>query len=343
MTGRGRGHAADAVVRSAGTWRVGCTLALALFFAAVTPAQTRPAAKVHRVGFLGVTSPKSHGAFLAAFREGLKERGYVDGKNLVIEARWAEGHYDRLPGLAAELVALNVDLILTHGTPGCRAAKEATTTIPIVSGVVGDAVATGLVQNLARPGGNLTGMTFFFADLNAKRLELLKEAIPGLKRVAALLNDANRGNVVTFEAMAKTARVVNVEVVPVSTRSPEDFDRAFAQISQSRADAVSVYEDALFLAEAARLAALAERHHIPSIGFREFAEAGGLLAFGVDFRDSWFRAAGFADRILKGAKPSDLPMEQPDKYDTVVNLKAAKGLRLTIPRRVLVRASTVIE
>ncbi len=213
-------------------------LVVALLLAVAIAPHAQPAAKVYRIGFLGTTSPKSHGAFMDSFREGLRERGYIEGKNVTIEYRWAESDYGRLPALAAELVQLNVDLILTHGTPGARAAKEATTTIPIVVAIAGDAVATGLVSSLARPGGNLTGSTFFFPELNAKRLEMLKEALPSLKRVAVLLNDDNRGNVVTFDAMTKTARSVNVEVVQVATRNPDDFERAFAQIARSGAQAV---------------------------------------------------------------------------------------------------------
>jgi putative ABC transport system substrate-binding protein len=318
-------------------------LVVTLLLVAVVATPGQPVAKVYQIGFLGITSPKSHGAFVEAFREGLRERGYVEGKNVTIEYRWAESDYSRLPALAAELVRLNVDLILTHGTPGTRAAKEATKTIPIVVAIVGDAVATGLVPSLARPGGNLTGSTFFFPELNAKRLEILKEALPSLKRVAALLNDDNRGNVVTFDAMVKTARSINVEVVQVATRNPDDFERAFTQIARAGAQAVVVYEDALFLAQAARLAALAERHRLPSIGFREYADAGGLLGFGVDFPAVWRRAAGFVDRIFKGARPADVPLQQPEKFDTVVNLRTAKILRLTIPPRVLQRADMVID
>jgi putative ABC transport system substrate-binding protein len=306
-------------------------------------AQEPKAGKVRRIGFLGTTSPKSHGAFVDAFRAGLRERGYSEGKNVTLEYRWAESDYGRLPVLAAELVRANVDLILTHGTPGGLAAKAATTTIPIVVTVVGDPVTTGLVESLARPGGNLTGSSFFFPELNAKRIELLKEALPGLKRAAVLMNGSNPSNVVTFDAMANTARTVGVDVVQVLARSPDDFDAAFAQITKARAEAVAVYEDPLFIAQAARLAALAERHRLPSVGFREYAEAGGLLAYGIDFPDVWRRAAGFVDRIFKGAKPSELPMEQAGKFDTVVNLRTAKALRLTISPKVLLRADTVIE
>lgn len=306
-------------------------------------AQEPKTGKVWRIGFLGTTSRTSHGAFMDAFREGLREHGYFEGKNVTIEYRWAESDYGRLPALAVELVRLNVDLILTHGTPGARAAKAATTTIPIVVTLTGDAVATGLVQSLARPGGNLTGSTFFFPELNAKRIEMLKEALPGVKRVAVLMNGTNPSNVVTFDAMAQTARSVGVDTVQVLARSPDDFDGAFAQIVKARAEAVTVYEDPLFVAQAARLAGLAGRHRLPSIGFREYADSGGLLAFGVDFPDVWRRAAGFVDRIFRGARPSEMPMEQAGKFETVVNLRTAKTLRLTIPPKVLLRASTVIE
>lgn len=316
-------------------------VALGLLLAAVS-GEGQPT-KVWRIGFLGTTSPKSHGAFVDAFRAGLAERGYVEGKHVTIDYRWAESDYGRLPALAAELVRSNVDVILTHGTPGGQAAKGATATIPIVVAITGDAVTTGLVQSLARPGTNVTGVTFFLAELNAKRVEMLKEALPGLKRVAVLMNADNPANVATFEAMAQTARTVGVEAVQVLARSPADFDSAFAKVSQARAGALALYEDPLFVAQAARLAALAERHRLPSIGFREYADAGGLLAFGIHFPDVWRRAAGFVDRIFKGARPADVPMEQPGKFDTVVNLKTAKTLGLTIPPKILLRAETVIE
>lgn len=300
-------------------------------------------AKVHRIGFLGTTSPKSHGAFLDAFRDGLRERGYVEGRNVTIESRWAESDYGRLPALAADLVRLNVDVILTHGTPGARAAKDATPTIPIVVALAGDVVATGLVASLARPGGNLTGVSFFFPELNAKRLEMLKEALPSIKRVGVLMNDTNPANLVTFDAMTRTARSVKLDTVKIFAKSLEGFERAFAEIERTRCEAVVIYEDPLFVAQAAPLAALAQRHRLPSVGFGEYADAGGLLGFGVNFPDAWRRAAGFVDRIFKGGKPADLPMEQPGKYDTVVNLRTAKALRLTIGSRVLHRAERILE
>jgi putative tryptophan/tyrosine transport system substrate-binding protein len=306
-------------------------------------ATAEQATKMYRLGFLGTTSPRSHGAFVEAFRQGLRERGYLEGKNLVIDYRWAESDYARLPALAAELVQLKVDVILTHSTPGARAAKAATTTIPIVIAITGDAVATGLVQSLTHPGGNVTGVTFFYPELNAKRIEMLKEALPAAKRVAVLLNDSNRGNVVTFDAVTKTARAVGVEVIQISARSVEELDRAFQQIGRARCEALTVYEDPLFVAHATRLAALANRYRVPSVGFREYAEAGGLLGFGVYFPEAWHRAADFVDRIFKGAKPGDLPMEQAGKFETIVNLKTAKLLGLTIPPKILLRAETIIE
>jgi putative ABC transport system substrate-binding protein len=306
-------------------------------------ARGQRAERVYRIGLLGLTSPKSHGAFVDAFRAGLRERGYVEGGNVVIESRWAEGDYGRLPALAAELVHLNVDLILTHGTPGGQAARAATTTIPIVVAIVADAVDTGLVQSLGQPGGNLTGTTFFFPDVNAKRLEMLKEALPRLKRVAVLMNDTNPANVATFDAMTRMARTVGIDAIEVYARSPEGFESAFRDMTRARGEAVAVYEDGLFIAQAKPLAALAERHRLPSVGFREFAEAGGLLGFGVNFPDVWRRAAGYAHRILKGARPAELPMEQAGRFDTVVNLRTARALRLTIQPKILLRAETVIE
>jgi len=315
-----------------------------LFLLVPRPACGQPTGKLQRIGFLGSTSPRAqHGPFLEEFRAGLRERGYVEGKHFTIDARWAEGDYGRLPTLAADLVRQKVDLILTHGSPGAQAAKAATTTIPIVIAVVGDAVATRIVPSLARPGGNITGSSFFFGDLNAKRIEMLKEALPAVKRVAALMNDSNVGNVVTLETMSRTARSVGIELVQIFANSPDDFEGAFAQIAKAHAEAVVVIEDALFVAQVDRLASLATRHRLPSVGFREYADAGGLLAFGVSFPDVWRRAAVFADRIFRGARPGDLPMEQPQKFDTVVNLRTARALRLTIPPKVLRRADTVIE
>jgi putative tryptophan/tyrosine transport system substrate-binding protein len=299
--------------------------------------------RVYRIGFLGATSPSGYALQVEAFRAGLRELGYVQGKNIVIEFRWAEGRYARLPELAAELVRLKPDVLVTHAIAGTRAAKRATATIPIVMGVAGDAVATGLVEGLARPGGNVTGSSFFFPELNAKRLEVLKEALPRLSRVGVLLNPDNPANVAMLRAMEETAQSVKVQLQAVEVRSPADFEGAFATIMKGRTGALAVCDDALLIAEAARIAGLARMNRLPTIGFIEYAKAGGLLAFGVDFPELWRRAAGFVDKILKGAKPADLPVEQPTKFQVVVNLKTAKALGLTIPQSILVRADEVIQ
>jgi len=317
-------------------------LVLSLVAAPLT-GEAQQAGRVYRIGFLGATSVSGYAPQVQAFRGGLRDLGYVEGKNLVIDFRWAEGNYARLPELAAELVLLKPDVLVTHAPAGTRAAKRATATIPIVMGVVGDAVAMGLVESLARPGGNVTGSSFFFPELNAKRLEVLKEALPRLSRVGVLLNPDNPANVATLRAMEETARSVKVQLHVVEVRSPAGFESAFATIVKGRAGALAVYDDAMLIAEAARIAALARKNRLPTIGFIEYAKAGGLLAFGVNFPDLWRRAAGFVDKILKGAKPADLPVEQPTKFEVVVNLKTAKALGIKIPQAVLLRADEVIK
>jgi len=316
--------------------------ALGLFPAPLT-GEAQQAGRVYRIGFLGATSASGYAPQVQAFRRGLRDLGYVEGKNLVIDFRWAEGNYARLPELAAELVLLKPDVLVTHAPAGTLAAKQATATIPIVMGVVGDAVAMGLVESLARPGGNVTGSSFFFPELNAKRLEVLKEALPRLSRVGVLLNPDNPANVATLRAMEEAARSVKIQLHAVEVRSPAEFEGAFATMVKGRAGALAVYDDAMLIAEAARIADLARKSRLPTIGFIEYAKAGGLLAFGVNFPDLWRRAAGFVDKILKGAKPADLPVEQPTKFELVINLKTAKALGLKIPQSVLIRADEVIE
>jgi ABC-type uncharacterized transport system substrate-binding protein len=279
-----------------------CGLTLATM-ATPLAAEGQQAGKMHRIAFLGSTSPSGYASQMKAFRGGLRDLGYVEGQSLVIEFRWAQGKYERLPELVAELVRLKPDVLVTHGVPGTLAAKRATDTIPIVIGVVGEAVAIGAVEGLARPGGNVTGSSFFVPELNAKRLEVLKEAFPRLSRVGVLLNRDNAVNAIVFKAM----------------------------------------DDAMLLAHAERIADVARKFQLPTIGFVECARAGGLLAYGVNFADLWRRAAGFVDKILKGAKPADLPVEQPTKFELVINLKTAKALGLTIPQTLLQRADEVIQ
>ena len=306
-------------------------------------AEAQPAGKVYRIAFLGSTSPSGYASQMEAFRGGLRDLGYVESQNLVIEFRWAQGKYDRLPELAAELVRLKPDVLVTHGVPGTLAAKRATDTIPIVMGVVGEAIAIGAVEGLARPGRNITGSSFFVPELNAKRLEVLKEALPRLRRVGVLLNRDNPVNATVLKAMEHTAQALKIQLRSVEVRDPADFEDAVSTLVKERADAIAVQDDAMLFAQVRRIADLARRHHVPTIGFVDYARAGGLLAYGVNFADLWRRAAGFVDKILKGAKPADLPVEQATKFDLVINLKTAKALGLTIPQSLLLRAYQVIQ
>jgi putative ABC transport system substrate-binding protein len=306
-------------------------------------ARAQQAGKLHRIGFLGSATAAGSAKAVESLRTGLREFGYVEGTNVVIEFRWAEGIYDRLPRLVAELIATNVDVLITHGTPGTRVAKQATTTIPIVMAISGDAIATGLVRSLARPEANLTGSTFFLPQLNAKRLELLKEACPRISRPAALSNPDNPVSRPIIPAMQAAAAPLSliVEVVPVP--DPSHFSLAFAAMARSRIDSVVVTEDGEFAASFRAIAALALANKLPSIGAVEYAEAGGLFGYGVNILDLYRRAAYFVDRILKGAKPADLPIEQPTKFELIVNLKTAKTLVLAMSETFLVRADRVIE
>jgi putative tryptophan/tyrosine transport system substrate-binding protein len=299
--------------------------------------------KVHRIGLLSSVTAAGYARQLEALRQGLRELGYIEGKNLVIEYRWAEGKYDRLAELAAELVRLKVNLIVTHGTPGSRAAKQATTTIPIVIAVSGDAVATGLVQSVARPGGNITGATFFFPELNAKRLEILKEGVPHISRVGVLLNPSNPATLLAFKAMEVAAASLNLELHRFEVRGPDEFASAFSAMVERRVEAVEIIDDPMLIANAPWIADFAMRSRLPAIGFKEFVEGGGLMAYAVDFPAIWRRAAIFIDKILKGANPADLPVEQATKFELIVNLKTAKALGITIPPAILLRVDEVIE
>ena len=307
------------------------------------PARTQQTGKVPRIGFLGATSESEYRAQFDAFRQGLRVLGYVEGKTLIIESRWAEGHYERLPALAVELVGLPVDLLVTHGTPGTRAAQRATATIPIVMANSGDAVATGLVVSLAQPGGNITGSTFFDPELTAKGLELLKEAVPPIRRVAVLVNSANPIKGPTLQAVVPTVRSLKLELHPFEARGPEEFENAFAAMAEQRVDALTIGQDGMFIGNARALAALAAKSRLPATAFKEFAQAGGLMAYGVNLPGQFRRAAVFVDKILKGAKPADLPVERATRFELVINLKTAKALGLTIPQSLLMRADEVIE
>jgi ABC-type uncharacterized transport system substrate-binding protein len=311
--------------------------------AAPLPAHTQQTAKVPLIGFLGLASASSSARQLESLRAGLRDLGYREGQNVVIDYRWAEGEYERLSDLASELVRLRVDILVTHGTPGALAAKRATATIPIVVATSADAIALGLVESLARPGGNVTGSTFLVPEVNAKRLEIFKEPFPRTGHMAVLVNPNNPAMGPIIQAMKRTAKSLKMELHQFPVRGPNEFAAAFSSMTKSRVDAVAIIEEPMFQANAGVLAGLAMQKRLPSAGFKEFAEAGGLLGYGADIIRLFRRAAYFVDRILKGAKPADLPIEQPTKFELVINLKTAKALGLTIPPSVLGRADQVIE
>jgi ABC-type uncharacterized transport system substrate-binding protein len=307
-------------------------------------ARGQPSGKVHRIGFLGVFSYPEFRRRVDTLRAGLRQLGYEEGKNIVIYYRWAEGRYDRLPELAAELVKLNVDVIVTHTTPGSRAAKQATSTIPIVVAAVVDPVDAGLVDSLARPGGNLTGLTFFFAELCAKRVELIKEAIPTLTRLAVFVDPANSSHPIALAAMQRTASALRVELVPIEVKASDDIATAIATATR-QAPALVVIEgvSGVSISNARKIAGFALQSRVPMIGFKPHAEAGALMAYGVDLVDLFYRSAAFVDKILKGTPPADLPIERAVKFDLIINLKSAKTLGLELPTSLLIRADEVIE
>jgi putative ABC transport system substrate-binding protein len=309
-------------------------------------AEAQQAAKVARIGYLALNRAAAPDV-LEAFLQGLRDLGYVEGRNLVIEYRDAEGKPERLPALAAELVALKVEVIVAPGTLAALAAKQATRTIPIVFPSVGDPVTDGLVTSLARPGGNVTGLSPFGEELVGKRLELLTQAVPGVSRVAVLWQPGavpERTEKDILKGADVAARALGVRPQFVEARGPADFDRAFSDMTRVRASALTVLPYAMFINERRHLVDLAAKNRLPAVyGLREFVDAGGLMAYGPDRADMYRRAATYVDKILKGAKPGDLPVEQPTKFELVINLKTAKALGLTIPQSLLQRADEVIR
>ncbi len=299
-------------------------------------------AKIPRVGVLSVGTSSRATTQIEALRAGLRELGYVEGRNISFEFRSAEGNYDRLPEMAADLVRLNVDLIVSSGTPVTQAVKAATKTIPIVMIGVGDPVGTGLVASLARPGGNVTGTSNLSPPLMVKRLELLKEAHPAVRRVAVLLNPANPAQKLSFEAMETAARSLKVEIQKFEVRNLAEIRSAFSAMAKQRFDGVAVAHDTILLANAGTIAELAAKQRIASSGNIEYAGAGGLIGYD-SITDIYRYSATYVDKILKGAKPADLPVEQPSKFGVVVNMKTAKALGIKIPGSILVRADRVIK
>jgi putative ABC transport system substrate-binding protein len=281
---------------------------------------------------------------LEAFRQGLRELGYVEGQNIILDERWAEGRVERLPDLVADLVRLKVDVLVVASTPGALAAKSATQTIPVVMVNVGDPVGSGLVASLARPGGNLTGLSLLNPELHGKRLQLLKEVLPKVSRVAVLTNPGNQVHAAFWREAQVAARKLAVQLQPLELRGPEDFESAFTSAARGRAGAVLAFDDPLTLGYKTWIVALAAKHRLPAMyGFREFPDVGGLMSYGPRSVDNYRRAATYVDKILKGTKPADLPVEQPMRFEFVINMKTAKALSLSIPPAVLVRVDQMIE
>ena len=312
--------------------------------AAPLPVQAQPA-KIPRIGWLGGQARETAHPYVGAFQRGLKDLGWVEGQNLAIEWRFSGGRAELLPGFAEELVRLRVDLIVVPSTPTALAAKKATQTIPLVTVAVGDPVALGLVANMGRPGGNITGLTNSVGhEIAGKQLELLKEIVPKASRVAVLWNPGTPGNALWLREAEAAGRAFGLELQPLEARSPNDFQRAFAAMSAKRAGALLVLVDVMLATNRTRLADLAAQSRLPAMyGAREPVEAGFLMSYGANTPDLFRRAAIYVDKILKGAKPGDLPIEQPTKFELVVNLKTAKALGLTIPPAVLARADEVIQ
>jgi putative tryptophan/tyrosine transport system substrate-binding protein len=308
------------------------------------PAEAQQPTKNPRIGYLSGSSPSNSPARSEAFWQGLRELGYVEGKNIVIEQRYAEGKFDRLPALAAELVRLKVDIIVTAGPQTTRPAKQATSTIPIVMAQDPDPVGNEFVASLARPGGNITGLATFAPELSGKQLELLKETVPKLSRVAVFGTSINPGNAQSLREVELAAQAFGVKLQYLDVLSPKDFETAFRAAGKWRADAVLMLPGSVLGLQRAQLADLAVKSRLPAIYPQaEFTEAGGLMYYGTNTPDLFRRAATFVDKILKGAKPADLPVEQPTKFEFIINLKAAKQIGLTIPPSVLARADRVVK
>jgi putative ABC transport system substrate-binding protein len=307
-------------------------------------AQESKAGTTARIGRLSPLSAEADAPNLEAFRKGLRDLGWVEGRSFILETRFADGKPDQLPGLAAELVRQRVDLILTGSSPGALAARKATGTIPIVMVTTGDPVGDGLVSSLARPGGNVTGVTALGQVLNTKRLELIKEAVPGVTRVAVLIDPASIYTAPFLKEREGAARALELELRTLEARDPDQFEKAFAAMAQERVGALMVQTTAMFITNRKRIVELAAKSRVPAVyGEREFVDAGGLMFDGAGLADMYRDAAVYADKILKGAKPADLPVEQPTKLELIINLKAAKALGVRIPPSVLVRADQVVE
>ncbi len=312
--------------------------------AAAWPVAAHAQPKIPRVGFMGNSTAALEANLVGSFRDGLRELGYEEGRNIVIEYRWADGKYERFPTLIAELIVAKVNVIVTAGTPAALAVKKATTTVPLVMVAVGDPVGTGLVPSLARPGGNLTGLSSIAPDLEGKRLDILREVVPTLSHVAMFFNSLNPFHVASMRQAHAAAQAMGIKLQEHDIRKSEDLDGAFAAIRKERPDALLILADRVFLHNRQRMMDFTEEQRLPNVNaYKELVEAGGLMSYGPSYEDMHKRAAIYVDKIIKGAKPADLPIEQPSKFTFVVNLKAAKALGVTIPPSLLTLADEVIE
>jgi putative ABC transport system substrate-binding protein len=321
-------------------------LALLMLGAAPVVSLAQRQGKIWRVGFLTARRrPDSIDSdFIGAFPRGMRELGYVEGKNLVIEWRFADGTDERLPDLAAELVRLKVDVIVSGASQAISALQKATTTIPIVMATSGDPIGSGFVKSLARPGGNITGLSNLFGDTSPKQLELLLSVLPKLSRVAVLLNPVNPSNATTLKSVQSAAQRVSVKVLPVEARTVQEIENSFRMMTRGKAEAVIMAADALFIQQSRQIVELAAKYRLPSVSsFRDYAEAGGLMSYGQNLAEQFRRAATYVDKILKGAKPGDLPVEQATTFELVINLKTAKALGVRTTQELLLRADRVIE
>lgn len=322
---------------------IGFIIALGILLGSLA-AQAQQTGNVYRIGFLGNSTAALEANLVGPFREGLRELGYVEGRNVLIEYRWAEGKYDRFPALIGELLALKVAVIVTAGTPAALAVKKATTSVPLVMTAVGDPVGTGIVPSLSHPGGNITGLTAISTEMDAKRLELLREVVPSVSYIALLWNAASPLQVLAEKQVQAGAQVLRMRVLSLGVTTEEEIRSALAVMARQRPDALLVLADRLLLHHRALIMDFATRHRLPGVhAYRELVEAGGLMSYGPSYADMHHRAAYFVDRILKGEKAGDLPVERPAKFDLVINMKTAKAFSLTIPQSVLLRATEVIQ
>ncbi|MGQ0545696.1 MAG: ABC transporter substrate-binding protein [Betaproteobacteria bacterium] len=321
----------------------GAALCFAIL-AASSLAQGQASSKIPRIGFLGNSTPALEANLVGPFGDGLRSLGYVEGQDILIEYRWAEGNYARFPGLIDELIARKVEVIVTAGTPATIAVKKATTTVPLVMIAVGDPVGTGIVPSLRLPGGNITGLTSISAELDGKRLELLREVIPGISHIAVLWNSSSALQLVAEKQTRVAADALGMKMLSLGVKSREEIEDAFGVILRERPQALLVLADRLFLHHRQRIMDFAAERRLPGVhAYRELIEAGGLMSFGPSYEQMHRRAAIFVDRILRGAKPGELPVERPASFELVVNLKTARMLGLTIPQSVLLRATEIIR